>query len=54
MRLTEEQEEMLEYMYFEFDARRSGYNQWKQNPQSERDAYKQTFRNFLNKVTNEF
>lgn len=33
-----------EAAYWEFDARRSGYNQWKGMPMSERDAFKAVVR----------
>lgn len=32
-----------EAAFWEFDARRKGYGQWKQTPQSERDAFKAVF-----------
>lgn len=40
-----ELEERIEAAYWFFDARRSGYGEFKGAPQSERDAYKQTVRN---------
>jgi hypothetical protein len=37
-------EDQLEAAYWNFDARRSGYSEWTNNPQSERDAFKQVIR----------
>lgn len=34
-----------EFAYWQFDARRKGYAEWRQRPQSERDAFKQEIRN---------
>lgn len=33
-----------EVAYWRFDAKRSGYAEWKLRPQSERDAFKQEYR----------
>lgn len=44
-------DEIIERAYWEFDARRSGYGQWKGIPQSERDAFKQVVRNLLLSTT---
>lgn len=40
-------EDMLEAAYWEFDARRKGYSQWKGMPQSERDAFKAVARGLM-------
>jgi hypothetical protein len=32
--------DLLELLYWEFDARRKGYGEWRRVPQSERDAFK--------------
>lgn len=39
--------EILEQSFWSFDARRSGYSNWKGKPQSERDAFKGELRNVL-------
>lgn len=41
------QEARIEAAYWCFDARRSGYSQWKTAPMSERDAFKAEMRNAL-------
>jgi hypothetical protein len=41
------QEDRIEAAYWRFDARRSGYEQWKKAPMSERDAFKAELRNAL-------
>ena len=40
-------EEMLEAAFWEFDARRKGYSDWKGMPQSERDAFKAVARGLM-------
>lgn len=39
--------EILEQSFWSFDARRSGYSNWKGKPQSERDAFKGELRSVL-------
>lgn len=43
----EQYEAALEAAYWNFDARRSGINEWKHRPQSERDAFKNSLRALL-------
>jgi len=40
-------EAMLEGAYWDFDARRKGYGDWKGMPQSERDAFKAVVRGLM-------
>jgi|694.fasta_scaffold59073_3 hypothetical protein len=40
-------EDMLEQSFWDFDAARKGYGDWKNRPQSERDAFKQIVRQFV-------
>jgi hypothetical protein len=42
--------ELLEIMYWEFDARRKGYGEYKHRPQSERDAFKAVIRKHLKQL----
>lgn len=44
-------EDALELSYWRFEARRKGYSDWKDEPQSERDAFKSEFRALLRAAT---
>jgi hypothetical protein len=41
-------DEMLESLYWQFDARRKGYDKWRSAPQSEREAFKRVMVQFAN------
>jgi hypothetical protein len=40
-------EEQIEEAFWDFDGRRKGYGEWKNRPQSERDAFKSVLRTFI-------
>jgi hypothetical protein len=47
-RLRDQQvNDKLEQAYWEFDARHKGYGQWRNAPQSERDAFKAVVRTLV-------
>ena len=41
-------EEYIEELYWEFDAEKGGYGEYKDHPQSERDAFKHMMRKMYN------
>ena len=41
-------EDKIEEAFWSFDGRRKGYGEFKNRPQSERDAFKTILRNFVN------
>lgn len=42
--------DLIELAYWDFDARRSGYNEYKNAPMSERDAFKSSVRLLLSDI----
>jgi len=48
--MIENEYEVLEQAYWEFDSRRKGYGKWKGMPQAERDAFKAVVRGILSAI----